>query len=80
MILSFGLDKTFLAWFLDGTVVLTKMRKTVLQEVHGEGVEGDDCGAGHYRQEGGKPGRAAQKGHIRAPAVPVYSVSFECQC
>ena len=64
MILAFGLDKTFLARLLDGTVVLTKRSKTVLQEVHGEGVEGDDCGAGHHRQEGGEPGRAGQKGHI----------------
>ena len=67
MISSFGLDKTFLASLFNGTAVLTKRSKFVLQEVHGEWVDCGlwtvDCGAGHHRQEGGEPGRAGYKGH-----------------
>ena len=57
---------------------MTKRSKTVLPEVRGEGVEGDDCGAGHLRQEVGEPGRAGRKGPTQALAVPVYSVSCWC--
>ena len=31
-------------------------------QVHGESVEGDDCGAGHLGQEGGEPGRTGRQG------------------
>ena len=64
MILSFGLDKTFLASTYNWKAVLTKSSKTVLPEVHGKGVEEDDCGAGHRSQEGGEPGRAGNKEHM----------------
>ena len=67
--MSFGLDKTLLASSFYWTFFKTKSSKTVLPEVHGEGVEGDDSGAGHCSQEGGEPGRAGDKGHIRVPAV-----------
>ena len=36
-------------------MTLSFSSKTVPPEVHGEGVEGDDCDAGHLRQEGGEP-------------------------
>ena len=63
---------------------MTNICKTVLPEVHEEGVEGDDCGAGHLRQEGGEPGRAGHKGPTQAPAgqfiVLVSNASIECRC
>ena len=80
MILVIGLDKTFLARLCNRTVVLTNRSKTVSPRVDGEGAEEDDCGAGHHLQEEGEQGRAGHKGHTRAPAMPVYSVSFEYLC
>ena len=80
MILSFGLDKTFLASLCKRTVVLTKRSKAVSPRVDGEGAEEDNCGAGHHRQEGGAQGRAGHKGHTRTTAMLVYSVSFEYLC
>ena len=57
-----------------------KKSKTVLPEVHAEGVEGDDSGAGHHRQEGGEPGKAGLKGHTQAPAIPVSVLSTMVEC
>ena len=86
MILSFGMDKTFRTSSFNWTVVLTTSSKTVLPEVHGGGVEGDDCGARHRSQEGEEPGRAECKETTQTPAsvqcqysVPVCIVQFECQ-
>ena len=58
---------------------MTKRSKTVQPEVHGEGVEEDDSGAGHLCQEVGEPGRTGRKGPTQALAVPFYSVSCWCR-